>query len=185
MRTKQDPMQQHGAGHLLFNAVSRLFLIRFVMAVSLAFPVLVAFLVLRMPRGQMILDFGSVAAGNLFQAGMIAFSGIFIYVMLWFSGKYVLRIVLQNGDTILITTWRIWLPDKTYSFHKDIFVQPTVYNEGGTALPFVPVVHAPYYTLRAGGKKFILDVQGNFPEGEDVVLELIGGQGVAKPFDDK
>lgn len=159
-----------GKEYLLFDTTERVPVLRFVSLLALACPVFLSFLVLRMTEESMISDLGSVAAGRMLQAGLIILSSVYLVVMLWLSGKYVLKMIRLGDGSIQIITWRILFTDKKLIFNKTDF-SPAIYSRGKVIL-----VRAPYYVTKAGNRKLIIDEQGDFPLGEDTALEAIGSE---------
>lgn len=78
-----------------------------------------------------------------------------------------------KGGNIHLLTWRVLLPNKNYILAPNVFSTNVEFNEGHLELPLKLIVNAPYYTLRTAAQKFIIDEQGDFPLGVDVMLEAI------------
>lgn len=163
-----DPVFEKGKDYLLFDATARVLILRFVSALSLICPAFLSILVLRMTKESMINDLGSIAAGRILQAGLILLSCVYFFLMLWFSGKYVLKIIRTGDGSLQLAVWRMLLPDKIYVLDKTDFSEP-VSLRGRTFM-----VQGSYYSTRVHNKRLIIDRQGKFPMGEDTVLEAMG-----------
>jgi len=162
---------------LLFDASARRMLIRMVSWLSMLLPLITTMLVLRMTADNLLIEFGNIAAGRLFQFFLVSLSGIFLYAMMWLSGRYILYVTRLKNGKIVITTWHIVYGASTRIIAGPEYTQYAVYHEGRSILPFAPVVNAPYVTVFIGGKKMILDAQGDFPHGEDALMEVLKAYG--------
>jgi len=158
---------------LLYDASARLTLMRLVSALSVLLPMIISFLVFSMPPENLLIQFGNIVKGRLFQLLLISFSGIFLYVMVWLSNRYIIYITRLKNGKLVISTWHIVYGSTTRIIAGPEYMQYGVYHEGRTVLPFAPIVNAPYTTVFIGGKKMILDEQGDFPHGEDVLMEML------------
>jgi hypothetical protein len=145
----------------------------FVVLISLAVPAVCVFLVNLLDADGLAEEFGTITRGRVFQIALVAFSGVFLYVMIWYSGRYVLKVVQTAAGTIRITVWSLFAGSYTREYQTGDFQSNTTHHAGKTYLPGVPVVNAPYTGVRLKkGKKFIIDAQGTYPFGETEFEEM-------------
>lgn len=152
--------------HLLYQS-DRSATLWLLLPVTLA-PVLVVAWLLTLPsEAQLLQDFGSTAAILIWKVGLLIFSSILFWPMLWLSGRYVTRIEHVGAQRLRVTVWSLTgarASEWTAAFSGGEF------HEGKLVLPYVPSVHAPWTGYRnPEGKKLVVDAQGNFPHGEDAL----------------
>jgi hypothetical protein len=153
--------------HLLYHN-KRTFLLWFIWGLAIGMLGLTGWLISFLTNEQLIKDFGSVKAGRIFQAGLLLIGSVFIWPMVWLSNKYVVEIK-KGSDLIIIKTWRIFGP-KIYTLETDGVNKDVTYHEGRSDFS---MTNAPYLSFRANNKKFIIDMQGAFPLGEDALIDAM------------
>ncbi|SKA09918.1 hypothetical protein [Sediminibacterium ginsengisoli] len=165
---------QPGKSYLLFDAREKRPVLRWLAWISAVPPLVTLLLVTRVSEVQLLLDFGQLWAGRLFQAALVIVSGVFIYVLHWLSGKYVLQIRYAPDKIFVISCWSLYGATRMYHWQAGTFSSGVKSRVGITRLPGKPLVNAPYFVWRTDGKKFVIDCQASFPHGEDLLMEAIG-----------
>lgn len=148
-------------------------LLWFFWILALALLVFIMWLVSLMPHEEMIRSFGSVRGGRIFQAALTLVGSVFVWPMLWISGRYVERIERLENDVLKIQTWTIF-GSKTKTWPESAWKNAQKkYHDGQLKLDDREV-NAPWFSARPeGGKKLVIDAQGEFPDGEDALMEII------------
>jgi len=157
----------------LLYASGRSGLLWFIWTIAIGLLVLVSWLASLVPEDEMIRSFGSVTNGRFFQAGLILIGSIFIWPMLWISSRYIVKVEINHEEHTVIQTWTV-LGIKTKTWPVEAWLKShSDYHEGKFEADDREV-NAPWRSVRpAGGKKMIIDMQGDFPQGEDALLEII------------
>lgn len=153
------------------NRQSTLWLVTIISFLPIA---IISYIVSRMPAVGAGSEFSETWHLNLFRSGMILFSGVLFYPMCWLSGRYVLSI--HQGDVVVeVKIWSLLgtrhhrMPLATATEQSQV-----AYHEGSLQIPLKPWVKAPWYAVRMKGlRKWVIDAQGNFPNGEDELLALL------------
>jgi hypothetical protein len=172
MNEERSKISSDPHGKVLFYS-DRQTVLWFVVLISLILPAVCVFLVNLLDAGRLADEFGTVTKGRIFQIALVVFSGLFLYVMIWYSGRYVLKVVQTPTATIRITVWSLFAGSYTKEYHPVDFQSGHALHTGRTYLPGVPIVNAPYTGLRLKtGKKFIIDAQGTYPFGEAKFEEI-------------
>jgi hypothetical protein len=153
--------------HVLYRS-KRTFLLWFIWGLAVGMLGLTGWLVSLLTDEQLLKDFGSVNAGRIFQAGLLLIGTVFIWPMVWLSNKYVVEIK-KTDDFISIRTWTIF-GLKTHTLETDGVNKNVTYHEGRSDFS---MTNAPYLSFRITDKKFIIDMQGAFPVGEDTLIDAI------------
>ena len=99
---------QPGKDYLLFDARGKRSVLRWLTWIAAFPPLVTLLLVSRMSEVQLLQDFGQMWTGHLFQAGLVLASGIFIYVLHWFSGKYVLQVSYTKNAVLVFSCWSLY-----------------------------------------------------------------------------
>ncbi len=173
MNQKRHDSATDPHGKVLFYS-DRQSVLWFVTLISLILPAICAFLVNLLDPNGLAEEFGTITKGRVFQIALVAFSGVFLYVMIWYSGRYVLKIVQTPAGTVRITVWSLFAGSYTREYHPGDFQSDHTHHAGRTYLPGVPIVNAPYTGVRLKkGKKFIIDAQGTYPFGETELEEAL------------
>lgn len=161
---------------LLFTS-DRTIVLWFLWILSLLVLLIVAGLASLLPPEEMIRSFGSIRVGRIFQTVLIVGGSVFIWPMLWLSSRYVIRVELLQANQFVIKTWTIFgIRSKVWSL-ADWEKSTRKFHHGKFELDDRKV-NAPYTTVRAAsGKKMIIDMQGDFPYGEDALMEVLAPAG--------
>jgi hypothetical protein len=115
---------------------------------------------------QIMNDFGSITSGRIFQFALVFIGSVFIWPMLWMSNRYVISIESRELK-LFVTCWTI-LGNRTQPItQSDNDLQ---YNNGKSDFS---TVNAPYLFLRINNRKVIIDLQGEFPHGEDALVNSL------------
>lgn len=155
---------------------SRAKILWFVTLVSIMLSVFTFYMIFNMPM-TILSEFDSLISMRIWQGLLLILGNIFTATMIWMSNRYVLSIHLVNMQNIAIKTWSIFKLSNTRIFQLDDFKNNQVTSHDGELfLPRVPLVMAPWDSLKLnGGKKFIVDTQGSFPLGYEQYWELVHG----------
>jgi hypothetical protein len=143
----------------------------FVLLVSIAPVPLIAWLVLLPAEADLLAEFGSPTAVRAWQAGMLLVSTVLVWPMVWLCGRYVTRVERLPDRQVRIEVWtwfgrrrRIW--PARFGAGED--------HAGQSALPGAPLVNAPWTGYRTpAGKRLVVDWQGDFPHGSEVLEEAL------------
>lgn len=82
-----------------------------------------------------------------------------LFVMLWLSGRYVLKIEKLRTDVVRITTWNWIFCSKTFEDNSSI-LSNIKYEDGELIIPGAPVVRAPWMRIKSSSAKtLVLDMQ--------------------------
>lgn len=162
---------------LLYTS-GRTILLWFLMLIAILLLAVVAWLASLLPEEEMIRSFGSVTGGRFFQLGLILIGSIFIWPMLWTSGRYIVRVEKRNEVSVIIHTWTI-VGVKIKTWPLEAWANSHSHYNDGEFEADDRKVDAPWRSVKpAGGKKMIIDMQGDFPYGEDALLEVLAPSGV-------
>lgn len=161
---------------LLYTS-GRTVLLWFLLLIAVSLLAIVTWLASLLPHEEMVRSFGSVAGGRIFQAGLVLISSIFVWPMVWISGRYIIRVEKRNESAVIIHMWtifgvriKVWPIEAWSGSHSH-------YNHGQFEADDRKV-DAPWRSVKpAGGKKMIIDMQGDFPYGEDALLEVLAPAG--------
>lgn len=163
-------------GDVIFSAQKDLFKLWLITVIAFAMLFVTILLVSRMSDQQLIIDFGEVWKGRIFQFGFSIVSSIFIFAMWYFlHDKYILQIRLLTNEGLSIKTWKL-TGSAERTFEKTAWTTPTTYHEGRTnATLYNPSVNAPYTVVRPHGKKkkYIISEMGDFPFGKKVLTDIL------------
>lgn len=163
-------------GDIIFSAQKDLFKLWLITIIAFAMLFITILLVSRMSNEQLIVDFGEVWKGRIFQFGFTIVSSVFVFVMWYFlHDKYILKITLLADNALLVKTWKL-TGSAERTFEKTAWTIPTTYHEGNTpASPYNPSVNAPYTVVRPYGKKkkYIISEMGDFPFGEKILEDIL------------
>jgi hypothetical protein len=146
----------------------RTYLLWFIVALAVGLLALTGWLVSLLSDEQLLKDFGSIAKGRAFQAGLLTIGSVFIWPMLWLSARYVVEIS-RSPSGVSISTWTLF-GTRTETVPKDMMTQALTYHTGTSDFS---TVDAPYLSLRIHGRKIIIDMQGEFPQGEEALTEAL------------
>jgi hypothetical protein len=158
--------------HQLLYISKRSKLLWMVMGLAIGLFVLTGWLVSLLTTEQLMKDFDSILSGRLFQAGLLGIGTVFIWPMIWLSNKYVVQI-LKGDDLLTIKTWSL-IGIRTHALRGNGINRSLTYHEDR---PDFAMAHAPYLSFKANEKKFIIDMQGDFPEGEDALTDALNVEG--------
>lgn len=156
--------------HLLYQS-GRTATLWLLLPVTLA-PVLVVAWLLTLPsEAQLLQDFGSSAAILIWKIGMLIFSSILFWPMLWLSGRYVTRVEHVGPQRLRVTVWTL-AGARTREWNAAF--SGGEFHAGKLVLPYAPIVNAPWTGYRTPeGKKLVVDTQGDFPFGEDALTAVM------------
>lgn len=135
--------------------------------VTLAPLLVVAWLLTLASEAQLLHEFGSVTAVLSWKVIMLLFSSILFWPLLWLSGRYVTKVEHVAPQRLRVTVWT--LTGAQENEWQGAF-SGGEFHEGKLILPYAPIVDAPWTGYRSpDGKKLVVDMQGDFPFGEDAL----------------
>lgn len=147
----------------------------FVTLICLSMSVLGTAATLNMTVEEDLYDYSSITSMRLWQAFFLMMSNALTVVMWWMSGKYVLRITRYRDGQLQIRTWSMFLISRTFHLREEDIVREAIkHYEGRTFIPGKPLVHAPWDSVHTQqGRRFVVDLQGSFPEGYDRYYSIL------------
>lgn len=141
-----------------------------VLLLTLAPVPLTAWLVTLPSDARLLADFGTAGAAHAWQIGMVLLSTVLFWPLLWLSGRYVTRVERGADGAVCVQVWTL-LGSRRHAWTA---LQGGEIHAGhGHGLPGVQV-DAPWTGYRTPqGKTLVVDAQGDFPQGEDVLREAM------------
>lgn len=160
---------------VLFCVTKRqILLLWFVVLISCACSVFVTVMTLSMTTAELQQDFNSINAARIWQVFLILLGNLLTAVLMWMSGRYVLSIEHLTDGSLKIVVWNMFCIHQTKFFSTDVWQKPVSFHEGKTNFAGVPRVNAPWLAIKPkGSKKMIIDLQGEFPLGIDILLAIV------------
>lgn len=85
-----------------------------------------------------------------------------LVAMVWLSGRYVLKIVQNTPNELIVTTWSITGFSKSFIQDKQLLAEVD-FIKGDAHFSGVPRVNAPWLQLKTSkNKTLVVDIQGDF-----------------------
>jgi hypothetical protein len=148
--------------------------------VLLGFAAIMAWLALSLTPAQMAAEFGSIEAGRAFQLGLLAIAIVPILAWLWFSRRFVRRLVWHPASSEV----ELWLFGHLGSRRMRIGLADFLGSDrhaGETYIVGSPSVKAPYLQARIRGRpQLILDLRGEIPDPR-ALSAVLGGRAPEAP----
>lgn len=137
------------------------------LAVSLAPLALVTWLLTLPSEARLLQELGSATAVLAWKAGLLLLSSTLFWPMLWLSGRYVTEVRRVGPGRLRVRVWTLLgCRAQEWTGAGD----GGEVHEGRLALPDAPLVDAPWRGFRTpGGRRLVVDAQGDFPQGEDAL----------------
>lgn len=138
---------------------SRRTLILNLLSIIVSIPPIITIVLLKRGYSTLIGEFSSEFKFWLFASVLFLISCTMLFVMLWLSGRYVLKIEKLRTDVVGITTWNWIFWSKTFEDNSSI-LSNIRYEDGELIIPGAPVVKAPWMRIKSSsGKTLVLDMQ--------------------------
>lgn len=144
----------------------RSFTIWFLFFLSIFLSISVFYLIFTMDFAKEIINYSSVFTFWIWQVIIIILGNTLTGFMIWYSGRYILKITIFPGEIIQIKTWQMF-GSKIVRYKKGDFTG-IKFHKGVTNLAGTPSVNAPWLGIKLineDNKSLIIDMQGEFPCG--------------------
>lgn len=163
---------------MIYFQSKRIPVLWFATLISVSCSIFTCYMVFTMSIENDLKDYSSLLTMRIWQVLFILLGNALTVSLCWLSNRYVLLIELTNEHQIKIKTWSIFRLSVTHLLDQSIFLNSWgTKNEGRTIIPGKPIVIAPWDGITlANGKKLLIDLQGDFPEGYDQYWALVHGQ---------
>ncbi|WAC40131.1 hypothetical protein [Pedobacter sp. SL55] len=118
-------------------------------------------------------DFSSQLSYIFWMIAFIIAGNLLMIVLLWMHGKYLIMLSILPNQMIAVTSWSIWGKHQTKTYTKANFCGHVKSYDGKSNFYNIPSVNAPFVKIKTlQGKVFIVDLQGEFPQGMQTFLAI-------------